>query len=204
MIGVTPYVLVVYAGLPAKTLPELIALAKSRPGALNYGSAGPASLAHLAGALFALKAGIDITHVPYKSSAQSVTDIMTGRLDMQFATIGPSIAAIRAGQLRALAVSGARRAGTLPEVATVMEQGIADYDAALWIALVMPAGTPAPVVSRLHREVGEILRAADTREAFAAQGVDPEPSTPADVNGRIAGDIAKWREVIAKAKITTQ
>ena len=106
MIASSPYVLVVYPGLPAKTSPELVALAKSKPGALNYGSAGPASLAHLAGALFATLSDIKMTHVPYKSTAQSVIDIISGRLDMQFATIAPSLANIRAGQLRALAITG--------------------------------------------------------------------------------------------------
>src|SRR5712692_4708206 len=128
MIGSQPYVLVVYPGLPAHSLSELIALAKAKPGTLNYGSAGVASLAHLATALFASMASVDIVHVPYKSSSQSMTDMITGRLDMQFATIAPSLPSIRAGQLRALVISGKKRATVLAEVPTVAESGIAGYE----------------------------------------------------------------------------
>ena len=125
MIGSQPYVLVLYPGLPAHNLGELVALAKAKPGTLNYGSAGVASLAHLGTALLASMAGINITHVPYKSSAQSMTDMITGRLDMQFATIAPSLPNIRAGKLRALVTSGKTRVAALPEVPTVAESGIA-------------------------------------------------------------------------------
>jgi tripartite-type tricarboxylate transporter receptor subunit TctC len=204
MIGGTPYVLVVYPGLRAKDLRELIALAKTKPGALNYGSAGPASLAHLAGALFAGMAGVQLTHVPYKSSAQSVTDIMTGRLDMQFATVAPSIAAIRAGQLRALGVSGAKRASALPDVPTVAEQGLPGYEAVLWMALVMPAATPATIAARMNREVNEILNAADMQETFASHGVEADPGPPEALTTRIRADITKWREVIQRAGVKAE
>src|SRR3954471_12017220 len=135
MIASSPYVLVVYPGVPAKNIPELVALAKSKPGTLNYGSAGPASLAHLAGALFATLSDIQMTHVPYKSSAQSVVDIISGRLDMQFATIAPTLPNIRAGQLRALATTGLKRADTLPDIPTMDEAGVKGYEATLWFAL---------------------------------------------------------------------
>jgi tripartite-type tricarboxylate transporter receptor subunit TctC len=199
MIGSQPYVLVLYPGLPARNLAELIALAKAKPGTLNYGSAGVASLAHLATALFASMAGIDITHVPYKSSAQSVTDMITGRLDMQFATIAPSLANIRAGQLRALATSGKTRVAALPEVPTVAESGLTGYEAALWVALVAPA-----VLARLNRELNEILAAADGKEALVAQGMEGEPGPPAVVSERIRSDIQKWRQVAAKAGIRAE
>jgi tripartite-type tricarboxylate transporter receptor subunit TctC len=160
MLGSQPYVLVLHPALPARNLAELIALAKAKPGTLNYGSAGVASLAHLATALFASMAGIEIIHVPYKSSAQSMTDMITGRLDMQFATIAPSLANIRSGQLRALATSGKTRVAVLPEVSTVAEAGIAGYEAALWVAVVAPAATPAAIVARLNRTVSDILNSA--------------------------------------------
>ncbi len=201
MIGSAPYVLVVYPGLPVNDLKDLIALAKAKPGALNYGSAGVASLAHLATALFAAMAGIKITHVPYKSSSQSVTDMITGRLDMQFATIAPSLPNIRAGQLRALVTSGKTRAAALPEVPTVAESGLAGYEAALWIAFVMPAATRPAIVARLNRETNGILSSADAREALVAQGVEPEPGPPAALTERIRTDIEKWRGVVAKAGI---
>ena len=201
MIGSAPYVLVVYPGLPARNLGELIALAKAKPGTLNYGSAGVASLAHLATALFAASAGINITHVPYKSSAQSVTDMLTGRLEMQLATIAPTLPYIRAGQLRPLATSGAQRSAALPDVPTVAESGIAGYDAALWAAFVTPAATRPAIVARLNRELNEILYAADARDAIIAQGVDPEPGPPEALTARIRADIEKWRGVVAKAGI---
>jgi tripartite-type tricarboxylate transporter receptor subunit TctC len=201
MIGGQPYVLVIYPGLGPKTLGELIALAKTKPGTLNYGSAGVASLAHLAAALFANQAGISLTHVPYKSSAQSVTDMIAGRLDMQFATIAPTLANIRDGKLRALATSGAKRSAALPDVPTVAESGLPGYEAVLWVAMVTPAGTPTAITTRLNRELNDILKAADTREALAAQGVEAEPGTPEAVTQRIKTDIDKWRGVVAKSGI---
>src|SRR5215467_191569 len=147
MIGSQPYVLVLQPALPARNLAELIALAKAKPGTLNYGSAGVASLAHLATELFASMAAVNIVHVPYKSSAQSVTDMITGRLDMQFATIAPTLPNIRAGQLRALVSSGRTRAAVLPEVPTVAESGLPGYEASLWVALMMPAATSPAIVA---------------------------------------------------------
>ena len=204
LIGSAPYAVVVYPGLPAHNLAELIALAKAKPGTLNYGSAGVASLAHLATALFATMAGINITHVPYKASAQSMTDMITGRLDMQFATIAPSIPHIRAGQLRALAVSGRARVSVLPEVPTVAESGLAGYEAALWIGFMMPAATRPAILARLNREISEILNSAETRDALTAQGLEPEPGPPDALTARIRTDIEKWRGVVAKAGIRAE
>jgi tripartite-type tricarboxylate transporter receptor subunit TctC len=204
MLGGQPYVLVLYPGVPARNLAELVALAKAKPGQLNYGSAGVASLAHLATALFANMAGIEITHVPYKSSAQSVTDMITGRLDMQFATIAPTLPNIRAGQLRALVSSGKARAAVLPEVPTVAESGLAGYEASLWVALMMPAATSPAIVARLNREVNEILASAEGRDALVAQGVDAEIGPPQAVTERIRADIVKWRGVVAKAGIKAE
>jgi tripartite-type tricarboxylate transporter receptor subunit TctC len=201
MIGGQPYALVVYPGVPARDVKELIALAKAKPGTLNYGSAGIASLAHLATALFANMAAIEMTHVPYKSSAQSMTDMITGRLDVQFATIAPSLPNIRAGQLRALVTSGAIRSAALPEVPTVAETVLPGYEAVLWVSVVAPAGTPAAIVARLNREMNEILASAETREALVAQGMEPDPGPPEAVTQRIRADTEKWRAVVAKAGI---
>ncbi|MFL5000602.1 MAG: Bug family tripartite tricarboxylate transporter substrate binding protein, partial [Xanthobacteraceae bacterium] len=128
LISISPYVLVVYPKLPANNLADLIALAKSKPGTVSYGSAGLASLAHLASALFENLAGVNLNHIPYKSSAQSVVDLISGRLDMQFATIPPTISNINAGQVRALATTGTRRVSALPDVPTMAEAGMANYD----------------------------------------------------------------------------
>jgi tripartite-type tricarboxylate transporter receptor subunit TctC len=204
MIASSPYVLVVSPEVPVKNVPELIGLAKRKPGVLNYGSAGPASLAHLAGALFATMSDIKITHVPYKSTAQSVIDLISGRLDMQFATIAPSLANIRAGQLRALGVTSKKRVEALPDVPTMDEQGVRGYEAVLWFALVAPAKLPAGIAARLHRETVDILNTAEMKETLAQQGFVTEAGPPEALTDQIHADIAKWREVIPKAGISAQ
>jgi len=204
MIGSQPYVLVLQPALPARNLAEFIALAKAKPGTLNYGSAGVASLAHLATALFASMAGVNIVHVPYKSSSQSMTDMITGRLDMQFATIAPSLPNIRAGQLRALATSGKTRVAALPELPTVAEAGLAGYEAALWVSLVMPSATPPTMIARLNREVNDILKSTEGTEALVAQGMVAEPGPPEALTERIRGDLEKWRGVAVKAGIRAE
>jgi tripartite-type tricarboxylate transporter receptor subunit TctC len=201
MIGSAPYVMVIYPGLEAKSVQEFVALAKAKPGQLNYGSAGPASLAHLAGVLFANTVGAQITHVPYKSSAQSVTDIITGRLDMQFATIAPTQPLIRTGQLRALAVTGLKRSGTMPELPTLAESGLPGYDASLWMGLVMPSAAPEDIVQRLNRMLAEILGTEEAKATLLAQGLDTETSTPHAFRERIKTDKEKWHAIIAKAGI---
>ncbi len=201
MIGAAPYVLVLYPGIPAKSIAELVALAKTKPGQLNYGSAGLASLAHLAAALFASDTGIELTHVPYKSSAQSSIDIITGRLDMQFATVGPTLENIRDGKLRALATTGAKRVSSLPDVPTMMEAGVKDYDVALWIAYVTPAGTPDAIVGKLNRAMNEILKEPDIVENLQKQGFEPDPGTPQALTARIRSETAKWRALVAKTGI---
>jgi tripartite-type tricarboxylate transporter receptor subunit TctC len=204
MIGSQPYVLVLYPGVPAHNLAELVALAKAKPGTLNYGSAGVASLAHLATALLASMAGVNIIHVPYKSSSQSVTDMITGRLDMQFATIAPTLPSIRAGHLRPLVISGNKRVAVLPEVPTVAESGIPGYEATLWVSFVAPSATPPTIIARLNREVNEILISSEGKEALVAQGMEPEPGPPEAVTKRIRTDIEKWRGVVAKAGIRAE
>jgi tripartite-type tricarboxylate transporter receptor subunit TctC len=204
MIGAAPYVLVLYPGIPAKSVTELVALAKTKPGQLNYGSAGLASLAHLAAALFASDMGIELTHVPYKSSAQSSIDIITGRLDMQFATVGPTLANIRDGKLRALATTGRKRVSSLSDVPTMIEAGVKGYDVALWIAYVAPAGTPDAIVGKLNHAMGEILREPEVVQNLQKQGFEPEPGPPQAVTDRIRGETARWRELVAKTGIKVE
>ncbi len=133
-----------------------------------------------------------------------MTDMITGRLDMQFATIAPSLPNIRAGQLRALVTSGKTRASVLPEVPTAAEAGIAGYEASLWVSFVMPPATPAAIVARLNREVNDILSSAESKEALVAQGTEPEPGPPEALTARIRSDIEKWRGVVAKAGIKAE
>ncbi|HEY6832718.1 MAG TPA: tripartite tricarboxylate transporter substrate binding protein [Pseudolabrys sp.] len=203
MIGGTPYVLVAYPKLEATNLKELIALAKAKPGKLTYGSAGVASLAHLAGALFANQAGISLAHIPYKASAQSVTDLMAGRVDMQFATVAPMLPTIRAGQLRALAVTGSERIPTLPDVPTVSEAGVGSYEASLWIAVVAPIGTPPDIIARLNRELNAVLT-GDAKDLLIAQGLQLEPGAADAVTARLRTDIDKWQPVVKAAGLDQQ
>ncbi len=204
MIGTTPYVLVTYPGLGVRDLGELVALAKSKPGTLNYGSAGPASMAHLAAALLGVDAGIDIVHVPYRSSVHAVTDIMAGRIQMQFATIPPSAELIATKKLTAVAVSSPKRSSTLPDVATVAEQGLPGFEAGLWMALVMPPKTPADIARRFNEALNKVLTNVKMRDSLLVQGLEPEPGPPERVSERIRSDIVKWRSVIAKAGIKTE
>ena len=204
MIVAAPYALVLYPGIPVKSVADLVALAKSKPGTLNYGSAGLASLAHLAGALFGTRTGIELTHVPYRSSAQSSIDMITGRLDMQFATVAPTLANIREGKLRALATTGAKRMAVLADVPTMMESGVPDYDVSLWMAYTMPAGTPDEIVNKLNGEMRAILEDIETIEALRKQGFETDPGPPAAVAKRIQSETEKWRSLVAKTGIKSE
>ncbi len=201
MIGESPFLLAVFPGLPARTVPELIALAKSKPHALNYASAGTATLAHLSGALFEKMAKIELTHVPYRGTAQSTVDLMEGRVEMQFGTIPPTLVHVRAGKLRALAVTGAVRNPTLPDVPTIAESGLPGYEFELWQAIVAPAATPPAIVAKLNREAIAVLNDPEVRAAFAKHGVEAEPGSPEALGARIRDDVKKWREVVTSAGI---
>ena len=171
MIASSPYVLVIYPGVPAKNVPELSLSRRASPASLNYGSAGPASLAHLAGALFATFQTSRLAHIPYKSTAQSVVDLISGRLEMQFATIAPSLSNIRAGQLRALAVTSKKRVDALPDVPTMDEAGVRGYEATLWFALVGAAEAAAPTSrARLNRTESISSIRAEMKETLSQQG----------------------------------
>ncbi len=204
MISDSPFVLAVFPGLPVRSVTDLVALAKTKPHTLNYASAGPASMSHLAGALFEKMAKIDLVHVPYRGTSQSVLDLMEGRIEIQFGTIPPTLQQIRAGKMRVLAVTGDKRNDAMPDVPTVAEAGVAGYEASLWQAIVVPSATPPAIVARLNREVRALLAEPDTPAAFAKQGVDATPSTPEELGRRIRSEIVKWHDVIAGAGITNQ
>ena len=201
MVGAAPYVLAMYPGIPAKTVAELVALAKTKAGELNYGSAGLASVAHLAAALFASETGIELTHVPYKSSAQSSIDMITGRLDMQFATVAPTLQNIRDGKLRALATTGRKRVFVLPDVSTMIESGVKDYDVTLWFGYAAPAGTPDAIVAKLNRDMTAILSDPETADTLRQQGFEPEPGPPEALAARIRSETEMWRGLVAKTGI---
>jgi tripartite-type tricarboxylate transporter receptor subunit TctC len=204
MIGAAPFVIAIYPGLPVHSVADLIALAKAKPGKLTFASAGPATLANLAGVLFAKMASVELTPVSYRGTEQEILDVIQGRVDMQFGTIPPSLQLIRDGKVRGLAVTGAKRSPTLPDVPTIAESGLPGYESVLWQALYAPVGTPAPVIVRLNAEVNTILREQNTVDALAKIGVEAEPGTPQQLADRIAAELKKWHDVVAAAGIPPQ
>jgi len=204
MIGASPFVLAGYPGLPVHNVRELIAKAKAEPGKLTFAEAGPATLANLAGVLFAKMARIELTPVSYRGSEQEVLDIIEGRVDLQFATIPPTLNLIRDGKVRAIAVTGAQRSAVLADVPTIAESGLPGYESVLWQALYAPAGTPAPIVKRLNAEVNTILHDSAAIDALAKLGVEAQPGTAQQLADRIAADLEKWHDVIISAGIRPQ
>ena len=204
LVGEAPYVLITSPTLPAKNVAELIALAKQKPGQISYASVGPASLAHLAGALFSQMADVKLNEVPYRSSAQSVLDTESGRIDIQFGTMAPVLPHVLNGKVKALAVTGLKRAAVLPDVPTLDESGLKGFEASLWLAMVAPAKTPPAIVERMNREVKAVLADPDVVEALKKQGVDATPSTPEELRARIEHDVAKWKKLARDVGITME
>jgi len=196
-----PNVLVVHPSLPAKSVKELIELARARPRHLNYASGGPGSTPHLSGALFAVMAGIDIVHVPYKGTGPASADLLGGQVQMAFFGIPPLLPHIRSGKLRALAVTGKRRSPELPEVPTVHEAALPGYEVSPWYGLLAPAGTSRAIITRLNAEVARVVRSAEMREKLASQGAEPGGGTPEDYAAAIRADTATWARVIKDAGI---
>jgi tripartite-type tricarboxylate transporter receptor subunit TctC len=185
--------------VPANNVSELIALAKSQPGKLNFASVGTGSPAHIAGELLKLKAGIDMVHVPYKGSNLALIDLLAGRIELNISTIAASLPHVRAGKLRALGVTSAKRVPALPQTPTVAESGFPGYHASLWVGTFLPARAPGAVVTRVNREVNATLQAADVRDALAEQAFEPG-ALPPDAFGRlIREETARWRKVIQDA-----
>ena len=188
----------VNAQVPAKSLKEFIDLARSRPGKLNYGSAGSGTPPHLAAELFKSVAGVDLVHVPYKGGAPAISDLAGGQVQAIFEGL-PSLAPhIKSGKVRALAITGAKRDAALPDVPTFAQAGLPGYDAYFWSGLVAPAGTPPEMVSKLNSVLVQALKAPDAREALMHQGLEPAPNTPQQFAAFIASEMEKWGRV-AKA-----
>ncbi len=199
-----PHVLVVRRELPADNINALVALAKSKPGDLTYGSTGNGSASHLAAELFKTRAGVDLLHVPFRGAAPMTTELLAGRVDVSFATLPSVVSYIDAGVLRALAVASPRRAARLPNVPTLAEAGIAGVEADAWFALFAPAKTPAPAIDRLHRAVAVALGSAAVREAIAKQGMTLNVRAPAAVAAWLPGEVQKWAGVIKTAGVVVE
>ncbi|MCW5685021.1 MAG: tripartite tricarboxylate transporter substrate binding protein [Pseudolabrys sp.] len=201
MIGSSPFLLIGSPKLPAKTLKDFAAMAKAAPGKYSYASAGTGTLTHLAGELVKWKLGIQVTHIPYRGTEQSVADLLTGRIDMIVATIPPVLGQIREGDLKPYAVMSTKRVSIIPDIPTIGEAGAPGCEAALWSALVAPAGLPADVTRTLNQALGEIVNSKDVQETFRTQGVTPEPGSPEATAETIRNDIVRWKQVANEANI---
>ena len=195
-------ILVVHPSVPAKSVKELIALAKAKP--LNAGSSGVGGTGHLAVELFNLQAGTKITHVPYKGGGPAMVDLLAGNIQLIFATAASSIGHIKAGKVRAIAVSTAKRSALVPDLPTVAEAGLPGYEANNWNGFFVPAKTPRPIINRLNKEIAAALNAPDIKEFLFKQGLDAAPNTPEQFTAYMKSEMAKWAKVIKAAGIKPQ
>jgi tripartite-type tricarboxylate transporter receptor subunit TctC len=199
----TPYLVTVTGNLPAATLKEFIALAKTKPGGLNYGTSGAGGGAHLSVELFRSMAGIDLVHIPYKGAALALTEVIAGQIQMSFSQPLIVLPHLKTGRVRALAITSAKRSTALPEFPTIAEAGVPGYESSSWQGIVVPTGTPPAIITRLHAELVKGLRAKDIGERLAAEGTDPVGSSPAEFGVYIKREIAKWAKVVKDAGIKT-
>ena len=201
LVASAPNVLEVHPSVPAKTVAELIAAAKSRPGSMHFASAGNGSSSHLAGELFNKLASVAIVHVPYKGAAPAMNDLLGGRVEMTFDPLPSSLAHIKAGKLRPLAVSTASRSAALPEVPTMAEAGVLGYELNGWSGVLVHANTPKEIVTRLNQEIVSITKAPDIMARFSALGFEIIGNTPEQFQAFLESEVAKWGEVVRQAKI---
>jgi tripartite-type tricarboxylate transporter receptor subunit TctC len=202
LVAAIPLLVVVNPSLPVNSLQDLIALAKSQPGTLSYGSAGTGSPHHLAAELLKTMAGVDIKHVPYKGSAPALTDVVAGHIPLMLTDIAPALPFIENGQLKVLAVTSAKRASAAPSVPTVAEAGIHGYEAVAWQSLVAPAKTPQAIVSRLNSEIAQFLADPINREKLVKLGMEPLGGSPEEFAAYIKTETVKWADVVKKAGIS--
>ncbi len=199
-----PLVLVIHPSLPAKNLKALIAIAKARPGQIAFGSAGQGSIVHLASELFLDMAGIKMIHVPYKGGAPAMTDLIAGQVMMVFATPQVGLQQVKAGRLRALAVTTAERIAAEPNIPSIAEAGVTGYDVSNWHALIGPKGLPRAVVERIHGEVVKIVRLKDVEERLRADGVSPTGAAPEQLHEQLRREHDQWKKIIMRAGIRIQ
>ena len=204
ILAVSDQIVVVHPGVAAKTLKELIAMARQKPGAFRHGSGGMGSSNHLAAELFKKVTGIDILHVPYKGAGPSIAAILAGDIQMNISSTASTIGFIKAGRLRALASTGAKRGKALPELPTVAESGYPGFEAIQWYALVVPGATPKSIVARIHKDSLKALQHADVQASMERLGLQQEPTTPEELVARIKKETATWAAIIKDAGIRLQ
>jgi tripartite-type tricarboxylate transporter receptor subunit TctC len=198
-INYSDLVMVVHPSVPAKDLKEFIALAKSRPGALNYASSGPGTPYHMAGELFKAMSGSNLVHVPHKASGEARNSVIGGHVQMMFDAVTTMTPNVQAGQVRALATTGLKRSELMPDVPTVAEAGVPGYEATIWLGVMAPAGTPKEIIDKLNAEIGKVVSRPDVKQAWAKQGAVPMLMSPSEFDRYLRADIEKWAEVVKVA-----
>ena len=204
LVGRQPNLLVVHPSVAAQSIRELLALAKSRPRQLNYGSGGVGTASHLATELLKLMAQVELVHVPYKGLGPALTDLMGGQVQLIISTMASALPQVKAGKLRPLAVTTARRSPFFPEVPTMDEAGVRGYEFDTWYGMLVPAGTPRPIVERLNRESAKVLDSAAVKEQFATQGIDAAPTSPEQFGAYLRTEVEKWGKVIRASGATPE
>ena len=204
MLAWTNGVLLVPPSLPVKSVKELVALAKARPGELTYASTGPGTAGHLNMELFRNLTRIEVVHVPYKSVGQAQTDLMAGRVMMWITSLPGAVPHIKSGRVRALAVSGTKRSAAIPDVPTMQEAGVQSYEAISWYGMFAPAGTPHEAIAKINADVARVLQLPEVRQRFAAIGVEPSAGTPAELAKYLRSEIVKWANVVKSAKLRAE
>ena len=199
LLATLPNVLVVNPSLPVRSVQELVALAKAKPGALTFASGGNGTTHHLSGELFKRMAGVDMTHVPYKGNAPAIADVLGGQVSMMFDNIGNSLPHIKAGKLRALAVTGAVRAPVLPSLPTLSELGFTGFNITSWFGLFAPAGTPQPILERLNIEVNRALHDKQVRELLAGEGIEAQGNTPEQFRVFLQAEAVRWAKLVKES-----
>jgi tripartite-type tricarboxylate transporter receptor subunit TctC len=197
-----PYVLVIHPSLPARSVAELIALAKAKPDTIDYASSGNGSAQHLVGALFVTMAAAPLSHVPYKGSAQAMNDVLGGQVKVSFVGVPNALPSINAGKLKALAVTTRRRYAELPDVPTLEESGVRGYDATIWLALLAPPGTPREIVQKLNASITRILSTPDARKLMASAGVEVATNTPEELTALMQLELDRWGKVVRETGAT--
>jgi tripartite-type tricarboxylate transporter receptor subunit TctC len=201
MMALAPLILTAHPSVPAKSLQELVTLAKAKPGQLSYATPGTGTAPHVTGELLKLEFGIDLLHVPYKGNAPAIADVIGGNVLLSFSNILTALPQVKAGRLRPIAITSAKRSAIAPDVATVAESGLPGFESGTWYGIMAPAGTPRSIVDQLNAAITRIVQLPDTREKLLAQGAEPLTGSPADMDRFVRAEIARWAKVVKAAGI---
>ena len=200
-LGDAALVLVAHPSVPAKNFAELMTYSKAHPGKLSFGHSGTGGTTHVAGELLKQRTGLDMTHIPYKSGGQAVIDAIGGQVPLAYSSVAGAHAHVKSGKLNAIGVSMTRRATSLPDVPTFIEQGVSGFDVSSWVGIMAPAKTPRPVVDKLHLAIAAVMKESDMRERLVTLGVEPVANTPEQFGEQVRADLARWQKVVEAAKI---